>query len=215
MTAAALLIARHGEAHCNREQFIGGPRGCRGLTRLGREQAALLSTRLAAATDQPVDVLYASPLRRTRETAGIVGDRLGLDVLIDNDLAEQDYGTGDGRPWADVVADFGGIPALEPDRPLAPGGETWRQYLARSRAALQRILTRHPGQHVLIVGHGETVDTAFRLFLNLPADSRASSSVAVHHTSLTAWSRQPVSQFRPDAGRRWELRVHNDICHLH
>jgi 2,3-bisphosphoglycerate-dependent phosphoglycerate mutase len=38
MQPAELLIARHGEAHCNRNQIVGGPKGCKGLTDRGRRQ---------------------------------------------------------------------------------------------------------------------------------------------------------------------------------
>src|SRR5262249_62208284 len=97
------------------------------------------------------------------------------------------------RPWQDVVSDFGGIPSLEPDKPLAPEAETWTQYLHRACAALKQILRRHEGQRVLIVGHGETVDASFRLLLDLPAATRTRAGLPAHPTSLTRWTQQPVS----------------------
>lgn len=215
MHASELLIARHGEAHCNRDGIIGGPRGCRGLTDRGRRQVERLATRLNQQhPERPIHALYTTPLRRARESAAIVGTYLGLDAEIEPDLAEQEYGTGDGRPWVEVVAEYGGIPALDADRPLAPGGETWREYLHRSSLALGRIIARHEGERVLIVGHGETVDTAFHRFFDLPATSRATIAVAAHHASLTIWEEQPISWTRPSAGRHWTLITQNDTRHL-
>jgi probable phosphoglycerate mutase len=215
MPETELIIARHGEAHCNRDQIVGGPRGCRGLTDRGRRQIERLAQRLAMEHhDRPVHALYTTPLWRARESAAIIGAHLCLDPDIRHDLAEQHYGSADGRPWSDVVAEYGDIPALDADRPLAVGGETWRAYLSRSGAAIAAIATRHEGERVLIVGHGETVDSAFHYFLDLPATSRATAALAVHHASMTSWATQPISWARPAAGQRWTLMTHNDTRHL-
>jgi probable phosphoglycerate mutase len=205
---ATLIIARHGEAHCNRDQTIGGPRGCHGLTDRGQVQVQHLAIRLR---DQypGLHTIYASPLRRAAESAAIIGCMLGMPVTIGEDLREQDYGEADGRTWADTVTAFGAIPALEPDRPLAPGCETWRAYLQRAAAALIRILDRHPGQQILVIGHGETADAAFHLFLRLPAASRAHVAFALHHAAVSVWEQQPLAWTRPTAGWRWTLLTHN------
>lgn len=215
MPATEVLIARHGEAHCNRDALIGGPAGCRGLTGPGRLQAERLAQRLARHPPaRPIQAIYTTPLRRAHESAAIIGAYLAIDTQIVPGLAEQDHGSADGRPWTEVVAEYGGVPALDADRPLAPGGETWREYIRRSSLALARILARHDGDRILIVGHGETVVTAFHHFFGLPAASRSAVSVAVHYASLTIWEQQPISWTRPAAGMRWTLMTHNDTGHL-
>ncbi|MEU8180138.1 histidine phosphatase family protein [Micromonospora sp. NPDC049044] len=103
-----------------------------------------------------------------------------LDAETVADLAEQDYGTAGGRPWTDVVAEYGDIPALDADRPLAAGGETWRDYLHRASVAIGEIMTRYVGERVL-VGHGETIDAAFHHFLAVPVAGGATASVAAYH----------------------------------
>ncbi|MGH3941836.1 MAG: histidine phosphatase family protein, partial [Pseudonocardiaceae bacterium] len=64
-----LVIVRHGLAHCNLAGVVGGPRGCTGLTDLGRAQVALLAERLCqdAAGGLPVTAVRASPPPRARE----------------------------------------------------------------------------------------------------------------------------------------------------
>jgi 2,3-bisphosphoglycerate-dependent phosphoglycerate mutase len=143
-----------------------------------------------------------------------VSTHLRLDAEIVADLAEQDYGSADGQPWAEVIAAYGNIPALDADRPLAPGGETWRDYLHRACAAIVQITSRHSGERALIIGHGETIDAAFHHFLALPATSRATAAIAAHNASLTTWEQQPLSWTRPGAGWRWTLTGHNDTRHL-
>ncbi|WP_190814519.1 histidine phosphatase family protein [Saccharopolyspora pogona] len=94
-----LILARHGQAHCNVHGIIGGPRGCTGLTGHGHHQAQQLSERLLSDHAQtPIDAAYASPLRRARETAGIIAEHLDLPITIDHDLREPDYGDADGKP---------------------------------------------------------------------------------------------------------------------
>lgn len=113
-----------------------------------------------------------------------------------------------------MVTAFGRIPALEPDQPLAAGGETWRQYLSRSTHALARILAEHRNERILVVGHGETIDATFHLFLGVPAEQRPTAIVTAYYAALTTWAEQPLSWTRPDAGWRWALTAHNDTRHL-
>jgi hypothetical protein len=79
------------------------------------------------------------------ETADIITEALGRTVIVEPDLREPDYGDLDGKPWTDVVAAFGRIPAQHPDHPIAAGAETSTAYLQRATAALRTILTRHRG----------------------------------------------------------------------
>ena len=44
--ATRIVLVRHGEAECNLNHIIGGPKGCTGLTALGRHQVAALADRL-------------------------------------------------------------------------------------------------------------------------------------------------------------------------
>jgi probable phosphoglycerate mutase len=162
----------------------------------------------------PITAAYTSPLPRTHETAAIIAERLGLPVGVEDDLREPDYGQADGRPWADVVADFADLPALRPHHPIAPGAETWAQFLHRARSALAALLACHPEGTVLVMAHGETITAAAYLFLNLPIETRARTAFAAHHAGITIWEQQPLAWTRPDAGRRWTLLHHNDTGHL-
>ena len=53
----------------------------------GYAQADALARWLA---DEPIDAVYSSPLRRAQQTAAPVARRLGIDVVIDDELAEFD-----------------------------------------------------------------------------------------------------------------------------
>ena len=205
---AGLLLTRHGEAHCNVAGVAGGPKTCTGLTEDGRQQVRLLAERLRA--EKPADVLYASPRRRTLESAGILSAVLGLEIHVEPGLSGPDHGQADGHPWHDIKTAFGGPPQSDPDRSYAPGSETWNGYLARAGTALSTLIQRHPGQSILIAGHGETTDAAATLLLQLPPGSSTRTGFQTDHAAIARWHlhRNRLGQ------QRWILAALNDTQHL-
>ena len=133
-----LLLVRHGETDWNAAGRLQGHTD-RPLNAYGREQAKALAARLAG---EDVAAIYASDLARARETAEIVGERLGLAVELDPDLREKDWGN-----WE-------GLTAVERDR-VEFVGESTEAHQERLLRALRRISERHPGEgRVLVVTHG-------------------------------------------------------------
>jgi broad specificity phosphatase PhoE len=133
-----LLLVRHGETDWNADGRLQGQTD-RPLSDFGRRQALQFADELA---DEELDAIYASDLARARETAEIVGERLGLPVVFDPDLREKDWGT-----WE-------GLTAVERDR-VEFVGESTEAHQERILRALRRISERHPGEgRVLVVTHG-------------------------------------------------------------
>jgi probable phosphoglycerate mutase len=204
----SLLLTRHGEAHCNVAGVAGGQKACTGLTERGRQQVQLLAERLRG--EEPADVLYASPRRRTLESAGILSSVLGLEMHVEPGLSGPDHGQADGQPWDEIKAAFGGPPQSDPDRLYAPGSETWNQYLTRAGATLSKLIERQQGQRILIAGHGETTDAAAALLLELPPGSCTRIGFQSGHAAITRWQ-----MHRNRLGQQlWILAAHNDTQHL-
>jgi broad specificity phosphatase PhoE len=133
-----LLLVRHGETDWNAEGRLQGHTD-RPLSDYGRRQAQQLA---GEREDEELEAIYSSDLARARETAEIVGERLGLPVVLDPDLREKDWGT-----WE-------GLNAVERDR-VEFVGETTEAHQERMLRALRRIAERHPGDgRVLVVTHG-------------------------------------------------------------
>jgi 2,3-bisphosphoglycerate-dependent phosphoglycerate mutase len=145
-----------------------------------------------------------------RESAQILSSALSLRVHVEPGLAGPRRGDADGQPWAEVKTAFGGPPQSDPDRPYAPGSETWNQYLARTGAALAGLISRHAGQQVLIAGHSETVEAAATLLLGLPAGTCTRAGFQVGHASLTRWHMQR-NRFGQEV---WVFTALNDTAHL-
>ena len=133
-----LLLVRHGETDWNADGRLQGQTD-RPLSDFGRRQARQLAEELA---DEEFQAIYASDLSRARETAEIVGERVGVPVVLDPELREKNWGT-----WE-------GLTAVERDR-VDFVGETTEEHQERILRALQRISERHPGDgRLLVVTHG-------------------------------------------------------------
>lgn len=206
-----LFLIRHGEAHSNVEAVIAGERGDRGLTERGVAQARALAQRLAAG-EIAADVLYASTLPRARMTAEHVAGALGLPIEWDDDLQELRPGEADGMRIEDARAAYPGFQRflIEPFTPIAPGGESWGSFQARTSAALERLIQRHQGETIVAVAHGGTIEMSFLYLLGLGPQARMRHAFHVRNTALTHW--RHVEAF---GGRQeWQLVAHNDHWHL-
>ncbi|UQU66836.1 histidine phosphatase family protein [Couchioplanes caeruleus] len=206
-----LVLVRHGEANNNATGIVGGERGCTGLSAQGHRQVERLAERLAREHSlRPFDAVYGTPRRRVRDTIDIITKVLPLQVTIVPELRGPDHGDADGRSWNDIKTAFGGPPQHNPDQPYAPGSETWNQYLQRATTALREILNRHVGHRILIAAHGETIEAAHVLMLELPPTVRLGIGFVTDHTGITRWQHH-VNRFDRHV---WMLAAHNDTRHL-
>jgi probable phosphoglycerate mutase len=203
-----LILVRHGDAHAGFHGPIAGPTGCAGLTPLGRLQAAALRDHLAGSGRVRADVLVASVLPRAIETATIIGPGLGLEVSDrDCDLCEVHTGEADGVDWSEYNDRYGSFDMeAEPDRPFAPGGDSWSGFHDRVQATLARLARDHAGRTVVAVCHAGVIMASLRLLLGI-ADPSTSAHLRPTNTGLTEWEHDP------DAGT-WILRSYNEADHL-
>lgn len=203
-----LILVRHGDAHAGFHGPIAGPIGCAGLTPLGRRQAEALRDHLAGSGRVRADVLVASVLPRAIETATIIGPGLGLEVSDrDCDLCEVHTGVADGVDWSEYNDRFGSFDMeAEPDRPFAPGGDSWSGFHHRVQAVLARLARDHAGRTVVAVCHAGVIMASLRLLLGI-ADPSTSAHLRPTNTGLTEWEHDP------DAGT-WILRSYNETDHL-
>lgn len=141
-----LFVARHGETEWNAQNRVCGVTDL-SLTEKGIAQAEALAQ---AAQGRDIQVILASPLKRAAQTAGIVGERLGLTVLTEPRLTEQNYGVYEG-------ADRGDPGFLANKRLFAyryPGGESMMQVAYRVYGLIDQVRQQYSGKNVLFVCHG-------------------------------------------------------------
>lgn len=180
------LLVRHGETDWNRQRRFQG-HADPPLNERGRSQARELAAVLAG---EDLRAVYASPLRRASETAGIVARALGLEVRLDRRLMEIDVGSWSGLTRTEIEERF--PQAFARWRAGGRGwdaGETYGQLTERVLEALHEIAALHPGESVLVVGHGGTVRSvlAHAARLDLAAHRRAigpAANCSVHRLAL-------------------------------
>ena len=174
-----VFLIRHGATELATEDRLAGTTDV-SLSPVGREQARRLSGRLAHAD---VAAVYASPLGRTMETAGILAEPHGLPVVARATLREIAHGHWEGMTRTEVERMHGEEYArwgLNPYTFAPAGGETGLSVTARALPALLDIVAAHPGQTVIVVSHKATIQQI----------RRALASEASGHPGIV-WSGRP------------------------
>jgi broad specificity phosphatase PhoE len=118
------------------------------LSAQGQELARQLGQRRE---DDGINAVFSSDLARAAQTASIAFGQSAIPVLHDWRLRECDYGQCNGMPVAALHA--GRREHL--DQPY-PGGESWRQAVARVGRFLGDLPMRWDGRRVLVIGHVAT-----------------------------------------------------------
>ncbi len=161
------VLVRHGEASGNREmRYLGATDAP--LTERGQAQARQLASALALY--RPA-ALYTSPLLRARQTAEAVAAVLGLVVVADPRLREEDFGAWENRTRAEVqAADPQHLAAWEAGDTIAPlGGESLVAVRERVAECADALARRHPGETVLLASHVGPIKALVCAALELPA----------------------------------------------
>ena len=206
--AVRLILVRHGDAFAGFSGVIGGVRGCRGLTELGRTQAEALRDHVLAPGRVRADVLLASTLPRAVETAEIIAPGLGVEIAGQEcDLCEVHTGEADGLTWAEYGTRYGAFDMeAEPDRVFAPEGESWNSFHERVSEMLERVANEYEGQTVVAVCHAGVIMASLRRLLGVPHHGTG-AQLRPSNTGLTEWEHDP------DLGR-WTLHSFNEASHL-
>lgn len=144
---------RHGEAESNAKNIYSSnirannPLTEKGLDHVRRSARALVAER--------VDIIVTSPYERTKRTAEIVREVLGLpesSLVVEERFGEVQYGTFDGKPRIEKESEFANSPVTFESAP--EGGETLADLKRRVGEALYELDKAHAGKRILIVSHG-------------------------------------------------------------
>lgn len=142
LTETPFYYLRHGETDWNRAGRFQGWTDVP-LNATGRAQA---ETAAALVRDLGIRTICASPLARALDTAHIVAAAVGRPVEVIDDLRECGFGVHEGASMGDWYAAW-----REGTTP--EGAETYRGFLDRALAGVNRALAAQDGP-VLIVAHG-------------------------------------------------------------
>jgi broad specificity phosphatase PhoE len=199
-----VLLIRHGQQFFNEtgtvSDWVDPP-----LSEHGQQQARMLG---AALSTTKVDTIYASPLKRARETAQAVAEHFELEVQTIDDLREVELFRD--IPPDKTVRDAMGRDLLEAVRQrmlnerswdVYPYSESSFEFRKRTINAIELAIARSPGQRIAVVCHGGVINAYISHMIGSPFDMFFRPA----HTS--------VNIVMAGQGRR-VLRLLNDVHHL-
>jgi broad specificity phosphatase PhoE len=148
----SLYFVRHGQTEWNAIARMQGQWNS-DLNETGRNQAEVNGDLLS---NHNIDILIASPLDRTRQTAEIINRHLKLQVAYDDRIMEWDCGDWSGYLYAEVKVKWAEEwRQLEADRFYyrGPNCENYPDMISRSGPFLDELKAR-PENSIAIVSHG-------------------------------------------------------------
>lgn len=120
------------------------------LTDLGRDTVKESVQKLKD-SGAKIDLIYNSPLLRTKQTAEIAGQILEVKPVEDKNLKEIDFGSFNGKHqdlmWASVKAEKDRI------KKGVDGGESYEQVLNRMKEVVYGIEEKYENKNILLVSH--------------------------------------------------------------
>lgn len=147
-----LYLIRHGQTEWNKKLTFRG-RIDIPLNEQGRREAEAIAEALK---DKNIDAIYASPLRRSMETAQPTAEFFRLETVPVKGLIDINYGDWEGLTFSEVKKRYKDDYEQwekRPDLVRFPNGETLDEVTERSFAAFKGIIAENPGKSILMVPH--------------------------------------------------------------
>ena len=157
------FVMRHGGTEANLKGVVSfSKQASDELTTQGQEQVALTAEGMIG---KKIDLIVSSPFTRTRETAAILQEKLGLseaEVVFDDRLQEINVGDFDGKSWGEYHRYVQSVTKGWFSHKI-PGGESLQEVEWRTGAVLYELENKYQDKNILIVTHGAL---AWLLFIN-------------------------------------------------
>jgi 2,3-bisphosphoglycerate-dependent phosphoglycerate mutase len=118
----------------------------RSLSRRGAAAAQVLAGRLS---NQPITAIYSSTSRRTVDTVAPLSERLGLEIIMVEQLREREVPAAPLREFEQTIKEAWRSPNAGP-----LGAESNLHAQTRGIDVLRKIVARHPGQAIVVATHG-------------------------------------------------------------
>ncbi len=198
-----LLLLRHGQTQLSTQRRYSG-RGNPALTDVGQRQAEAAAQHLGPRGG--VAAVITSPLQRAYDTAAKAAKALGLDVTVDDDLIETDFGAWEGLTFSEAAEKDPDLHRkwLRDTSVTPPEGESFDSVAQRVHRVRGRIISEHAGETVLVVSHVTPIKTLLRLALD------AGPQILYRlHLDLASLS---IAEFYPDGAS--SVRLVNDTSYL-
>ena len=151
-----IFLIRHGESEQNAEDVLSGVTDVP-LSSKGKSQCVLLSRFFK---NKPVDRVFASPLQRAQESAGLIFPRHAPNILVKDSLIEFNYGKYEGFNRASYNSDLDEIInqwLAAPSNLSFPGGGNIQEHANDSYLGLLEIASQNQGKAIACISHRTTI----------------------------------------------------------
>ena len=147
-----IVLVRHGETDWNKNKKFQGQRNI-GLNEKGRAQAEALASALK---EEPLKVIYSSPIARAVETAEIINRYHNVSLEQRDGLKEMNVGDFEGLQLKDLAGDYSQFfrEWLEDAASVRmPNGETLQEVQERAWSVLEEVVDDYSEGSVLLCAH--------------------------------------------------------------
>lgn len=176
----------------------------------GAKQLELLGLRFR---NEPIDMIYTSPLKRARMTAEAIGKYHDISIIEEPGFLEMNVGDLENRSLKELAMEYPETAQAWdkcPDLCVFPGGETMAQVYARANAALDKVIADNPGKTVVVTTHGGVLRNIFaRIAFGEPEGIRQSEvfgntgvSLAEAENGVINWQYVNSLEHLPEEMRR-------------
>jgi isoleucyl-tRNA synthetase len=146
------LMLRHGEADSNVDGIISmDVKDSIHLTERGEKEVEKAAQKLSSFG---VDYIFSSDFARTKETAEIVGEKLGIKPRYDARLRELHHGEFNGRKIDEYLSYYRERGLSRVDHAV-PGGETIPQVRERIMPLFFELEKKYKNKRILVISHGD------------------------------------------------------------
>lgn len=160
-----IYILRHARTKAEDEKRILG----RVDESINDDQYVLVREKALELNDKNIRTIYTSPLKRCIETAQIIGKELGIDIEIDVDIIERDFGLLSGLTWEEFTSRY-------PDE-VKDNKENYQPHL-KDAESIEDVKKRVKGfvkkvkgdDNVLLVTHTGVIRIILREFGNISVE---------------------------------------------
>ncbi len=207
-----LYLIRHAESEVNIRMDL--PRAAldAGLTKQGQRQARALARWLPREVVQ-VDALYASTMKRARETVAYLAKAYKREIVFDDRLREIGNNHRDGSPVpGDALPNQYSSQStfsfpFTPVAPMIENSETAMDFRARVGRFLDELILNHARETVVVVTHGGTINAVADAVFNVGTYRR--SDLRLQNTSVSRF------EYRgPNEWETWRIYYIGRVDHL-
>jgi isoleucyl-tRNA synthetase len=149
-----LFLVRHGEAENNVKKILNWDLNKNNyhLTENGKKQIDDLVKTLS---EEKIDLIYSSPILRAEETAEILAEKFGVEVIFDDRLREYIAGELEGKTHEEFMSIFPNWPEGSDELRKKYGVEKESEVRARLGDFIEEINKKYKNKNIVIVSHGD------------------------------------------------------------